>query len=271
MLSRTMVPVAVKRLLHCMGGALFPAKCVGCGRLFHHNAGTPESINACIKAHATGFAHAMAPHFCPNCRGQWTPVKSPLCFRCGLVFKSREGEDHLCGRCLDRPGAFTRARAAGIYADALQTAIHALKFKGKVGLAGPLGRLLYDTFQQYWLPNEIDMVAPIPLHRRRFRQRGFNQAYLLVKRWTLPSETVIDRDLLVRTRATAPQTGLDRRQRRININNAFLANRPGQSAGKRVLLVDDVLTTGATADACASALIRDGAKRVDVLTLARAL
>ena len=140
-----------------------------------------------------------------------------------------------------------------------------------MSLAIPLGRLLFDTFRHYWTAGDIDVVAPVPLHRQRFRQRGFNQAYLLVRRWALPEDTVVIRDLLVRIRATAPQTGLDRQQRRINIRKAFSVNRHGQSAGKRVLLVDDVLTTGATADACTDALIRDGATRVDVLTLARAL
>lgn len=266
-----MLPVALKRLLDCMGDALFPAKCLGCGRLFHAYTRAPATANGRGKAQATGFPPAMALHFCSNCLGQWTAVASPLCSRCGLVFKSREGDDHLCGRCLDRPGAFCRARAAGIYDDTLRIAIHALKFKGKMNLVDPLGKLLFDTFRQYWTAGDIDVVAPVPLHRHRFRRRGFNQAYLLVKRWTLPGETVVIRDLLVRTRATPPQTGLDRRQRRINIKNAFSVSRPGQSAGKRLLLVDDVLTTGATADACASALVRDGAKRVDVLTLARAL
>ena len=117
---------------------------------------------------------------------------------------------------------------------------------------------------------DIDLVAPVPLHRKRLRQRGFNQAYLLVRRWQLPEGTAVVRDLLTRTRDTAPQTGMDRRQRRGNIKNAFCMTRPGQGTGKRVLLVDDVLTTGATAEACAEALIRDGAQRVDVLTPARA-
>ena len=131
----------LKRLLYGMGDALFPAKCLGCGRLFQHDTATPPT------AYPAGFSAAMAPYFCLRCRDRWTAVASPLCSRCGLVFKSREGEDHLCGRCLDRPGVFTRARAAGIYDNTLKTAIHALKFKGKVSLAGPLGRLLLDTFR----------------------------------------------------------------------------------------------------------------------------
>ena len=182
MLSRTRLPGVLKRLLHGMGDALFPATCLGCGRLFQHDTATASQW-----PHPAGFSAAMAPHFCLPCRDRWTAVASPLCSRCGLVFKSREGEDHLCGRCLDRPGAFTRARAAGIYDNTLKTAIHALKFKGKVSLAGPLGGLLFDTFRHYWTAGDIDVVAPVPLHRQRFRQRGFNQAYLLVRRWALPA------------------------------------------------------------------------------------
>ncbi|WP_170302580.1 ComF family protein [Desulfosarcina widdelii] len=260
------MPFLVKPLLAAMANALFPARCLGCRQLFHRQAARAKEDGS----EKSDAGRALADYFCPVCSGQWTAVASPLCSRCGMVFKSRVGPDHFCGRCLERPGTFTRARAAGAYDGTLQLAIQALKFKGHTHLANPLGRLLYATYRHYWLDGDIDLIAPVPLHRRRFRRRGFNQALLLVKAWPLSGEVVMVRDLLARNRPTPPQTGLDRRQRRINIKNAFGVSRPGESVGKRVLLVDDVLTTGATAEACATALLKDGAKRVDVLTLARA-
>ena len=266
-----MMRTFIGKLLRGMSNALFSGKCLSCGRLFNPGTAAPRRFEAALNGPAAVFHTEMANHFCGRCRIQWTAVIPPLCWRCGLVFKSRVGRNHLCGHCLDRPGAFNRARAFGVYDQSLKIAIHALKFKGRAHLAGPLGNLLYHTYRQHWQPAEIDMVAPVPLHWRRFRQRGFNQAYLLVRRWRLPDQTVIVRDLLTRIRATAPQTGLDRRQRRMNIKNAFVMSRAGESAGKRVLLVDDVLTTGATAESCAEALMDDGAEQVDVLTLARAL
>ena len=250
---------------------LLPAKCLRCRRLFHAEDESPEPKEKQADSGPLDFADAMQRYFCPDCRSQWTPVASPFCRRCGLVFKSRHGEDHLCGRCLDRPGAFAKARSVGIYDKTLRTAIHALKFREHSAIAKQLGKLLFSAFGRYWAAGDIDMIAPVPLHRRRFKARGFNQAYLLIRRRALPDQTILVRDLLVRTRNTASQTGLDRKQRKTNIQHAFVVKRPGQSKGKRVLLVDDVLTTGETADACARALLHDGARRVDVLTLARAM
>jgi len=255
----------VRPLLTASANALFPARCLGCGRLFHRQAQVKGDSRD-----APGGGHALSDHFCPTCNGQWTTVTSPLCSRCGMVVKSRVGADHFCGRCLERPGNFTRARAAGVYDGTLRIAIQTLKFKGHTRLANPLSRLLYGTYRRYWPDGDIDLIVPVPLHRRRFRRRGFNQAFLLVKAWPLSGKSTVRRDLLKRNRATPPQTGLDRHQRRINIKNAFCVSRPGESEGKCILLVDDVLTTGATAEACAAVLLKDGAKRVDVLTLARA-
>lgn len=266
----SMLSTALKTLLNPWSAALFPGRCLGCGRLFRYDGGSSTPAATSGDRSGVSFSEEMRGHFCAGCRDRWTAVASPLCTRCGRVFNSRVGPDHWCGQCLDQAGIFNRARATGIYDNSLRLAIHALKFKGRTRLAVSLGRLLFTTYRYYWPSGDTDLVAPVPLHRKRLRQRGFNQAYLLVRHWQLPEGTAVVRDLLTRTRNTVPQTGMNRRQRRINIKDAFCVTRPGQGAGKRVLLVDDVLTTGATAEACAGALVRDGAQRVDVLTLARA-
>lgn len=265
-----MLPAVLQRMLNDWSRALFPSKCLACDRLFDDGLES-ESTDGLDRGAASAFGKAMAGFFCPRCRERWRAATSPMCTRCGLIFKSRTGEDHLCGRCLDRPGRFARARAAGIYDGSLRTAIHALKFKGKSVLARPLGEMLSTVYRHHWPAGDIDVIAPVPLHRHRFRRRGFNQAYLLMRWWPLSADGEIDRRLLSRIRDTRPQTGLDRRQRRRNLKDAFIVNRPDRIVGKTVLLVDDVLTTGATVDACAAALMCEGAERVDVLTLARAL
>ena len=151
----------MKSLLAGLVDAIFPARCLGCGRLFHRP-GTEERDN--------GHGAALADDFCRPCSRQWTAVDSPLCTRCGMVFTSRMGSDHWCGPCLERPGDFAHARAVGVYDGSLRTAIHALKFKGRNRLANPLGRLLLAAYRRHWQSGEIDLIAPVPLHRRRFRQ-----------------------------------------------------------------------------------------------------
>ena len=156
--------------------------------------------------------------------------------------------------------------------------IHALKYKGRVELARPLGQLLFSTFIRYWVPERIDLIMPVPLHVKRFRKRGFNQAFLLISKWpalakdmgfTLPNKK-ISRDVLVKNRHTDRQTGLDRASRKKNVKNAFSLKKPGLINGKRILVVDDVYTTGATLNACTNALKNAGASRIIGITAARA-
>ena len=161
----------------------------------------------------------------------------------------------------------------------LLKAVHCLKYKGRIELARPLGSLLFAGFRQHWHPEDIDLVLPVPLHPKRMRMRGFNQSLLLVQGWPnrLKSEgfgtdrAVISPELLKRSKPTLPQTGLGREKRMKNLRGAFTIKDSGKVKGRRILLVDDVYTTGATADACTGALLRAGAARVDVLTLARTM
>jgi ComF family protein len=177
---------------------------------------------------------------------------------------------------------FSAARAAGFYEGGLRTAIQQLKFHGHDALAQPLGRFLWQTLGRHWNPAQIDRVIPVPLHPRRLRERGFNQAAVLVREWPRLAKQEgspvppgwIDRHTLQRRRATRPQIGLKREERVANLRYAFQVNSRAPVSvlkNQRVLLVDDVMTTGATADACARALLSVGVADVRVLTLARAV
>lgn len=167
-----------------------------------------------------------------------------------------------CVHCRQRPPRFAVASAPFLHGGALAEGIHRLKYERREDLAAPLAML----FEACAVPNS-DLLAPIPLHASRLRERGYDQAALLAraasKRFRAPFA-----QLLTRTRATGQQVGRDRTARERNLRGAFRANRP--LCGQRICLIDDVLTTGATASAAAEALLLAGAARVEVRTLARA-
>ncbi len=263
--------------------ALFPARCLGCGAIFHPSSGsvggvTVNTVPAPDPVQASSFEKLMPPFLCSTCIGGYLPVLPPLCPVCGLVFSGRVGENHLCEDCMRNPRPFRMARAAGIYEASLRTVIHRLKYGGKIQLAGPLGRLLLATFFRFWEKDSVDMVVPVPLHIKRFRQRGFNQAYVLIRKWAglleetadRPAAIEITRRVLARNRRTRPQTGLGRMGRIENIKHAFSLTGAVDVTDRRILLVDDVMTTGATVAECTKVLIEGGARYVDVLALARA-
>lgn len=250
--------------------AVFPARCLECGQFL---APAPADGLPALPAAADAL-RLLGSHFCPGCLQGVIRVGHPLCPGCGVMFKGGVGEDHLCGRCIEAPPPFHMARAAFVYDRSLVDVIHCFKYKGKTQLARPLGVLLFEAFERYWDRAPVDVVLPVPLHRRRLRERGFNQALLLVRRWPLRPgmpKVPVDTDVLRRARATAPQAGLGRRGRAANIAGAFALRHPERIAGRHVLLVDDVITTGATAGECARLLLDNGAARVDVLALARVI
>jgi ComF family protein len=156
--------------------------------------------------------------------------------------------------------------------------IHRFKYNQKIQLAKPLGEVLAKTFLRFWKIDDIDVIVPVPLHFKRFRQRGFNQAYLLarafhnqIKKTRQASCVTVERELLCRTLPTVSQTGLKRKSRLENIKNAFYAMKPALVNAQRILLIDDIYTTGATVNECAKTLHNSGASRIDVLTIARAV
>lgn len=267
------------RIAGAIKNALFPTQCLACGSFFYHAYDRDLSPQDLQVEAITDFSKLTAPFLCKLCSEGFRVVESPMCSKCGIMFKSREGENHICGACLTYPKKFEMARSSGVYERALMAAIHCLKYKQKIQLAKPLGMLLLASYLGYWGKRRIDLVVPVPLHMKRMRTRGFNQAFLLVKDWIsvaarlkvkLP-EIRVDRDVLIRKKWAEPQTGLNRKKRLTNVKNAYNISETQNVAGKRILLVDDVYTTGATVNECAKVLLNGGAKRVDVLTLAQAI
>jgi ComF family protein len=272
----------VKKLFKIINETIFPSKCLVCSRFINSTENECNGFSVGNDLSLTSQAlveRLFATYLCWNCIGQLVVVESPLCSCCGLPFESRQGLDHRCGDCSASPKKFRIARAPLVFKQVFTEVIHCYKYKGKIQLARPLGELLFWVFRLLWDIDSIDVVIPIPLHLERFRQRGFNQTYLLVRNWQTIARQIsfdlgnlqIDRDVLYRTVPTPPQTGLDRRQRAANIKNAFELADPAKIADKRILLVDDVYTTGATVNECARLLLAHGAAHVDVLCLARAV
>lgn len=202
---------------------------------------------------------------CPQCLGEIALIPQPYCSCCGAPFRAAVGLEHLCHDCLTNPPPFTRARAVAFYDGQVLEAIHRLKYQRQLIYAKFLGQLLTAS-PAAPLVDTADLLVPVPLHPRRLRRRGFNQALLLAQNFP---EVSLAREILVRKRPTLPQVTLNPQERHSNVKGAFLVPDPAALAGRSVLLVDDVYTTGATVKECSRTLRKAGAENVEVLTVAR--
>ena len=206
---------------------------------------------------------------CAQCWNDMHFIAEPLCHRCGLPFGHDMGGIALCGHCMANPPAFAEARAVFKYDGSSRAQILALKYQDKTQLAPIFGMWLARTGQHYH--EKVQAVLPVPLHYRRLLKRRYNQAALLSHALSKQTGLPVWLDSLQRTRATATQAGLTRKGREDNVRGAFTVPpaRRAQLKGTSLLLVDDVMTTGATLNACARALHDAGVVDVYVLTIAR--
>ena len=219
------------------------------------------------------------------CRACWeslAPWSGPACARCGLPFASGralDSEAGVCGLCRNEDFDFDRARSYGLYAGNLRAAILLLKFQRRERLGKRLGGLMACAWEgiEEAGAGEAAMLVPVPLHSSRQRERGFNQAELLAHGLSTalaksqgPHAARVEARALRRTRATPPQTGLSLSARRENVRGVFAVSDAARIRDRMIVVVDDVMTTGATVSACAAALKGAGARVVAALTLARA-
>jgi ComF family protein len=231
---------------------LMPPQCLNCGTLIDRDGA-----------------------LCLDCWQAVTFITDPHCASCGLPFEF-EGSDELsegnmCGACIARPPLFERARAVVAYDDASSSFILTFKHADRTEAASTFARWMARAGADVMM--DADIIAPVPLHWTRLFKRRYNQAALLGQQLSRLSDIPTIPDLLIRKRRTPSQGRLSPSARRRNVSGAFQV-RPKYApaiAGKRVLLIDDVLTSGATVTACTKILLKGGASAVDVLTLSRVL
>ncbi len=224
----------------------------------------PPRCQSCDKQ----LAQAPPTLLCAGCRSLLSPISSPLCPKCGTPYQ--DGEDHLCGVCLENVFAFEQARSMFLYQEPVITLLARFKFAGRLSGLDTLTHLVKESGPPLTAA-EPDLILPVPLHLQRLRERGFNQSLLIARACFPMWSKKIKTDLLLRRQATTPQTRLSGRARRSNLRGAFSISRPERIAGKTILIVDDVFTTGSTLHECAKPLAEAGAATIEAFTLARAL
>jgi ComF family protein len=239
MLRNSQMGRVLERMVGAISTLLLPPRCLHCG-------GVGESLDLCAECRAALPHNACA---CPLCA---LPIPQPA---------------PACGRCIKRPPPVAATLATLLYADPIDRLLPRLKFSRDLASARLLSALVLEDSRLQDLVTGCDALVPLPLHRKRLGERGFNQALELARPLARAFDVPLRPHWLARIRATAPQIGLDAKARRRNLRGAFEAH--AAMSGKRVLLIDDVITTGSTMLEAARACRRAGATEVRVLAVAR--
>jgi len=217
---------------------------------------------ACLLCRDTLSNHGI----CDECSERFEAVTPPFCTVCGSTFATDAGGNHLCGRCIKKNPPFDIAASIYLYQGDLSRAVRLLKYSKKSLFGSHLGGLMKNHRLS---AISYDAIVAVPLHIARLRERGFNQSQLLAEGLGESIFLDVDKYILERVRPTGSQAGMSSKERQANVRGAFCLRRGVDVAGKRILLIDDVYTTGATVKECSRVLKKGGASVVNVLTLAR--
>lgn len=213
-----------------------------------------------------GGCKRWGTRWCESCQDQLQIIGEDSCPKCGDP--NWDGSGIMCGRCCSTKLYYERLSSWVSFKGPIREAVHELKYRHNVGLGEKLAKNMVDLFES--LRWDVDFIIPVPLGSKRFQERGYNQVLLLARPLAWNLDIPLKRQALSRVRETRSQVGLSREERIVNVQNAFDAKKQ-VVYGKRILLMDDVVTTGATINACAKALREAGAEKVFSITLARAV
>lgn len=227
----------------------------------------PENCQICQIQRAT----AGEGYVCQSCRGQIVLIEPPYCMRCGLPYEGDITTSFTCSNCRDLTFYFKSARSAVVAQGIALDIIHRYKYHRALWFEPLLAGWLIQKAQPALRDEPWHLIVPVPLHSTKLREREFNQAERLAAALSVATGIPLGRRVLKRIKPTQTQTTLSREERQSNIRGAFAPAREQDLSGRRIVLIDDVLTTGATTNACARVLARMGAAEIRVWTLARGL
>jgi len=231
----------------------------------------PAQCRCCEQYMGVGHVH----YICDDCWEQIEFINEPYCEICGKPIDfnptSGRGGTQKCRWCFRHQTKFSKARSVASYEPTLRQAIHLFKYERKIVMARHFAELMKDTVPTLFELSDYNYLIPVPLHKKRYKERGFNQSELLAHELKNLFDIQIHLGNLVRVNDTKPQFSLETREEKLaNVQGAFKVQEPEEIEWKNILLVDDIFTTGATVSEIAKTLLGAGANRVDVLTLARA-
>ncbi|HTY26275.1 MAG TPA: ComF family protein [Desulfomonilaceae bacterium] len=237
----------VNYIKHAFSDLLFPRTCTFC------DSGPVETRS----------------YLCDTCSQSIRTVSHPFCIQCGLPIPGLALQSEgVCGRCLTAPPPYHRARFGAYYEGPLRESLIRFKFSAALHVGRTLSQILLEAFQRHFTCSEFDLIVPVPVHRKRLFHRGFNQAVILAAGLSARTALRLDRTSLTKIKDTPPQVGLPKAQRVANLRNSFGVQGSINIREKRILLIDDVATTGTTISEAAKVLMKAGASRVDALVLA---